>query len=138
MLSYFERKFFEKFLWEFFFQILAKIKMTRNKNRLFGHLFFRIMICYSSYIYGASFIAKIRWKVVFCGWVPRTPPPLGTNGSDYDVLIDSRQRKNCSNFFSSFKNKVVFSKTEKKLVGSLYKIITLWRVKCKFESTVDF
>ena len=41
MFSYFEPNFIEKFLWEsvFFFQILAKIEMTRNKNRLFGRHF---------------------------------------------------------------------------------------------------
>ena len=38
MFSYVEPNFIEKFLWEsvFFFQILAKIEITRNKNRLFG------------------------------------------------------------------------------------------------------
>ena len=42
MFSYFEPNFIEKFLWEsvfFFFQILAKIEMTRNKNRLIGRHF---------------------------------------------------------------------------------------------------
>ena len=51
-----------------FFQILAKIEMTRNKNRLFGRhfemvqyfqfFFFRTVIFYSPYICGANFIAK--------------------------------------------------------------------------------
>ena len=36
MFSYFEPNFIEKFLWENGFQILAKIEMKRNKNRLFG------------------------------------------------------------------------------------------------------
>ena len=39
MFSYFEPNFIEKFFWERGFQILAKIKMTRNKNRLFGRHF---------------------------------------------------------------------------------------------------
>ena len=57
------------------FQILAKIEMTRNKNRLFGRhfetvqhfqiVFCRIVICYSPYIYGANFIAKFRWESGF-------------------------------------------------------------------------
>ena len=59
------------------FQILATIKMTQNKNRLFGrhfetvqhfHFFFffcRIVHFYSPYIYGANFIAKFRWKSGF-------------------------------------------------------------------------
>ena len=38
MFPYFEPNFIEKFLWESGFQILAKIEMTRNKNRLFGRL----------------------------------------------------------------------------------------------------
>ena len=76
MFSYFEPNFIEKFLWEsvfffFFFQILAKIEMTQNKNWLFGrhfetvqyfqyfHFFFRIVNLFSPYIYGANFIAKI-------------------------------------------------------------------------------
>ena len=51
---------------------MAKIKMTQNKNRLSGHhsetvqhfkfLFFRIVIFYSPYIFGANFIAEFRWK----------------------------------------------------------------------------
>ena len=47
MFSYFKPNCIEKFLWEVAFQILAKIEMTQNKNRLFGchfetvqHLFF--------------------------------------------------------------------------------------------------
>ena len=39
MFSYFEPNFIEKFLWESGFQILAKIEMMRNKNRLFGRHF---------------------------------------------------------------------------------------------------
>ena len=58
------------------FQILAKIEMTGNRNRLFGrhfktvqhfHFFF-LQNCdflYSPYIYGANFIAKFGWKSVF-------------------------------------------------------------------------
>ena len=71
-----------------FFQNLAKIEMTWNKNRLFGrhfetvqHLKFfrRIVIFYVPYIYGAKFIAKFRWKSGFLRGVHGTP--LGTNGS---------------------------------------------------------
>ena len=58
------------------FQILAKIEMMRNKNRLFcGHhfetvehfhfFFWRIVIFYSPYIYGANFIAKFGWESGF-------------------------------------------------------------------------
>ena len=75
------------------FQNLAKIEMTRNKNRLFGrhfetvqHLnfffFCRIVIFYDPYIYGANFIAKFPWESGFLRGVPwNPPPPLGTNGS---------------------------------------------------------
>ena len=74
-----------------FFQVLAKIEMTRNKNRLFSrhfetvqHFFlffyFRIAIFYSPYTYGANFIAKFRWESGFLRLGPQEPP-LGTNGS---------------------------------------------------------
>ena len=72
------------------FQNLAKIEMTRNKNRLFGrhfetvqHLkffFCRIVIFYDPYIYGANFIAKFRWENGFLRG-GSMEPPLGTNGS---------------------------------------------------------
>ena len=39
MFSYFEPNIIEKFLWESDFQILAKIEMVPNKNRLFGRHF---------------------------------------------------------------------------------------------------
>ena len=62
------------------FQILAKIKIMRNKNRLFDShfetvklFFFRIMIYYSAYIYGANFIAKFRWKSGFLRGFHGTP-----------------------------------------------------------------
>ena len=70
------------------FQILAKIKMSRNKNRLFGRhfetvqhfqsFFCRIVIFYSPYIYGVNFIAKVRWE---SGFLKGGSTPLGTNGS---------------------------------------------------------
>ena len=74
------------------FQNLAKIEMTRNKNRLFGRhfetvqhfnfFFCRIVIFCDPYIYGANFIAKFRWENGFLGEFHGTPPPtLGTNGS---------------------------------------------------------
>ena len=66
MLSYYEPKFIEKFLWE----SLAKIEMMRNKNRLFGRHFETVQhytfffqkydFFFSAYIYGANFIAKFR------------------------------------------------------------------------------
>ena len=62
------------------FQILAKIEMMRNKNRLFGRhfetvqhfqfFFCRIVIFYSPYIYGANFIAKFGWESGFLRLVP--------------------------------------------------------------------
>ena len=69
-----------------FFQNLAKIEMTQNKNRLFGRhfetvqhfiylfiFFCRIVIFYDPYIYGANFIAKFRWESGFLrgGGVPK-------------------------------------------------------------------
>ena len=66
------------------FQNLAKLEMTRNKNRLFGRhfetvqhfkfFFCRIVIFYDPYIYGANFIAKFRWKSGFLRGVPWNPP----------------------------------------------------------------
>ena len=57
------------------FQILAKIEMMQNKNRLFGchfetvqhfqFFFSRIVIFYSPYIHGANFIAKFGWESGF-------------------------------------------------------------------------
>ena len=57
------------------FQILAKIKITRNKNQLFGRhfetvqhfqfFFCKIVIFYSPYVYGTNFIAKFGWKSGF-------------------------------------------------------------------------
>ena len=76
-------------------QIVAKIEMTQNKNWLFGrHLervqhfnffFFKNMIFYNAYIYGANFIAKFRWESGFLRLVPRGPP-LGTNGSESTLV----------------------------------------------------
>ena len=67
-----------------FFQNLAKIEMTRNKNRLFGRhfetenhfkiFFCRIVIFYDLYIYGANFIAKFLWESFFLRGVPWNPP----------------------------------------------------------------
>ena len=68
------------------FQILAKIEMTQNKNRLFGRhfetvqYFQNVLMFYSPYIYGANFIAKFRWKSGFLKG-GSMEPPLGTNGS---------------------------------------------------------
>ena len=60
------------------FQILAKIEMMRNKNRLFGHHFettfyCRIMIFYSAYIYGANFFAKFLCESGFLRGIHGTP-----------------------------------------------------------------
>ena len=70
------------------FQILAKMEMTQNENRLFGRhfetvhhfqfFFCRIVIFYSPYIYGANFIAKFRWE---SGFLKGGFHPLVTNGS---------------------------------------------------------
>ena len=82
MLSYFESNFIENsfgkvflfvclfFLFLFFlFQILAKIKMMQNKNRLFGRHFETvqhlkknsgIMIFYRAYIYDANLILFLK------------------------------------------------------------------------------
>ena len=67
-----------------FFQILAKIEMMRDKNRLFSSHFetvqnlilsicFRIIIFHSAYMYGANFIIKFLWESVSWGG-PRNPP----------------------------------------------------------------
>ena len=73
-----------------FFQILAKIEMMRNKNRLFGchsetvqrfHFFFAELWIFIAHTYMVqSSLQNSGGKVVFYGWVPRNPP-LGTNGS---------------------------------------------------------
>ena len=58
------------------FPFLAKIKMTQNKNRLFGRhfetvqhfqffFFAELWFFYSPYIYGANFIAKFGWESGF-------------------------------------------------------------------------
>ena len=61
--------------WKVFFQILTKIEMMRNKNRLFGRhfetvqyfqfCFYSIVIFYSPYMYGANFIEKFSWESGF-------------------------------------------------------------------------
>ena len=86
MFSNFEPNFIEKNSFgKVVCQILAKIEMTRNKNRLFGRhfktvqhfqiFFFRIVIFYSPYIYGAKLIAKFRWESGFLkgGFHPWAP-----------------------------------------------------------------
>ena len=66
-----------------FFQILAKIEVTRNKDRLFGrhfetvehfNFFCGLVIFYSPYIYGANFIRKFRWESGFLRGVPWNLP----------------------------------------------------------------
>ena len=75
------------------FQILAKIEMTQNNNRLLGRHFeteqhFQILFFAELWIFIANtYMVQISFpnsggKVVFYGWVPRnSPPPLGTNRS---------------------------------------------------------
>ena len=74
------------------FQILAKIEMTRSKNRLFGRHFetvqhFQIFFAELWFFKVHTYMVQISLqnsggKVVFYAWVPRNPPPpLGTNGS---------------------------------------------------------
>ena len=71
------------------FQILAKIEMTRNKNRLFGRHFETVQIFYifswnmvviSVYTYGVKITKKIPVGKWFSLGVPWNPP-LCTNGS---------------------------------------------------------
>ena len=72
------------------FQILAKIEMTRNKNRLFGRHFemvqhFQFFFAELWFLIAHTYMVQISLqnsggKVVFYTWVPRNPP-LGTNGS---------------------------------------------------------
>ena len=73
------------------FQILAKIEMTRTKNHLFGRHFetvqrFQIFFAELWFFIVHTYMVQISLqnsagKVVFYAWVPRNPPPLGTNGS---------------------------------------------------------
>ena len=81
MFSYFEQISLKNSFGKVVFQILAKIEMTRNKNRLFGRhfeteqhfqffFFCRIVLSYSPYIYGANFIAKFGWESGFLRLVP--------------------------------------------------------------------
>ena len=72
------------------FQILAKIQMTQNKNRLFGRHFETVQhfkICFAELWISLAHTYMVQislqnsgGKVVFYAWVPRNPP-LGTNGS---------------------------------------------------------
>ena len=95
--------------------MFAQIEMTRNKNRLFSrhfetvqHLFFffRIVIFYSPYVYGANFIAKFWWESGFLGGFHGTP--LGTNGSESTLItwVKSVQAFECKIYGSS----IVFMK----------------------------
>ena len=90
MFSYFEPNFIEKYLWKSGFQILAKIEMMRNKNRLFGCHFetvqyFQFFFAELWFFIVHTYMVQISLqnsarKVVFYSWVPRNPL-LGTNGS---------------------------------------------------------
>ena len=91
MFSYFELKIsLKNSFGKEVFQILAKIEMTRTKNRLFGRHFerYNIFIFFSElwFFIVHTYMVQIplqnsAGKVVLYGWVPRNPPPLGTNGS---------------------------------------------------------
>ena len=69
------------------FQILAKIEMTRNKNRLFGRhfetvqyfqFFFSELWFFIVHIYMVQIsLQNSARKVVFYAWVPRNPPLIG-------------------------------------------------------------
>ena len=66
-------------------QILAKIEMTRNKNRLFGRSFETVQHFHFHFVFqncdffivhtytGANFIAKFRWESGFLIPPPRAP-----------------------------------------------------------------
>ena len=79
--------------WKVFFQILAKIKMTRNKNRLFGrhfeakqHLIFFFQNCFfivHTYMVQIS-LQNSSGKVFFLGGFHG--PPLGTNRSESTLV----------------------------------------------------
>ena len=82
MFSYFEPNFIEKFLWESGFQILAKIEMTRTKNRLFGRRHFETIQHFQ------NFFAELWFFIVHTYMVQILLPNssgkvvfLGTNGS---------------------------------------------------------
>ena len=72
------------------FQNLAKIEMTRNKNRLFGRHFemvqhLQIFFAELGFFMTRTYMVEISLqnsggKVVFSGGFPWNPP-LGTNGS---------------------------------------------------------
>ena len=59
MFSYFEPNFIEKFLWESGFQILAKIEMTRNKNRLCGR-HFKTVLKQHSFFFSESWFFTVH------------------------------------------------------------------------------
>ena len=75
------------------FQILGKIEITQNKNWLFGRHFETVQHCIFLIFFFCrivNFIAHTYMvqislqnsggKVVFYGWVPRTPPPWAPPG----------------------------------------------------------
>ena len=73
--------FIEKFFLESDFQILAKIEMTRNKNRLFGRHFETVQhfdFFFQNFFFTdhTYMVTKFRWKSGF----PWTPPPLAPTG----------------------------------------------------------
>ena len=77
------------------FQILAKIEMTRNKNRLFGRHFqtvqhFQILFAELWFFIARTYMVQISLqksggKVVFLRG-GSMEPPLGTNGSESTLV----------------------------------------------------
>ena len=80
------------------FQILAKIEMTRNKNRLFGrhfetvqHFIFFPFFSELWFFIVHTYMVQISLqnsggKVIFLGGSMEPPPPLGTNGSESTLV----------------------------------------------------
>ena len=105
MFSFFEPNFIEKFFWEVVFQILAKIEMMRNKNRLFGRRFetvkhFQIFSAEFWIFIAHTYMVQISLqnsggKKVFYAWVPRNPPswaPTGVKVPWSLIKVLNRQR----------------------------------------------
>ena len=90
MFSYFEPNFIEKFLWESGYSNFGQKKMTRNKNQLFGRHFetvqhFQFFLQNCDFFIVHTYMVQISLqnsagKVVFYGWVPRSPPPWAPTG----------------------------------------------------------
>ena len=91
MFSYFQPNFIEKLFWEsvFFFQMLAKIEMKRNKNWLFGRHFetvehFKNFFAELYFFYKPYIWCKFHCKIPVGKWFSQAP--LGTNGSESTLV----------------------------------------------------